>query len=319
MKINQSIRKIFFISLWVIIGAGITALLIAAIRIKREKVCKGSQIEINKTGDTDWFIDKNDIVQVMTKNGWDTITGKEIILFDLKKMETVLEKHRWIEDAQLFFDNKQLLQIKITERIPIARIFTVTGAGFYIDSNCVRLPVSGKMAARLPVFTGFPSDKAKLKRADRLLLNDIKLLSNYISQHPFWMAQIAQVDINSGRNFEVIPTIGNHIIEFGNASNYAEKFKKLFVFYRDVLSKAGMETYARIDVRYDRQIIGVRNNYLSKTDSVKHLKSVQYLIATSQKQEAVKNDSVITSGIEADRIKKHEVTSVDTGARYVKQ
>jgi cell division protein FtsQ len=54
---------------------------------------------------------------------------------------------------QLFFDNNEVLQVVIDEREPIARIFTVAGNSYYIDSSLERLPLSDKMSARLPVFT----------------------------------------------------------------------------------------------------------------------------------------------------------------------
>jgi cell division protein FtsQ len=291
MKIKQGIKRIFFISLWIVIGGGVTVLLIAAIRIKREKVCKGYKIEITNNTYGHWFIDKKTVEKLLTKNGRDTLNGKGIIHFDLKRMEALLEKNRWVRDAELFFDNKQILQVKITERVPIARIITSTGSGFYIDSSCARLPLSVKMATRLPVFTGFPSDKLKLKRSDRLLLEDIKEVSSYLLQEPFWMAQVAQIDITPGRNFEIIPTIGNHIIEFGNGSNCQEKFKRLLIFYMQVLSKAGMEKYTRINVQYDRQVIGVRNNYSTRADSLKLIKNVELLIASSQNIDFLKKDS----------------------------
>ncbi len=63
-----------------------------------------------------------------------------------------------------FFDNNMVLHAKISEREPVARIFTITGGSFYIDSSAHRMPLSDKMNVRIPVFTGFPTDKSKLKK-----------------------------------------------------------------------------------------------------------------------------------------------------------
>ena len=296
MKAGQQIRKILIISLWLVIGAGVTVLLIAAIRIKREKICNGFEIYI-KGGEGPGFVDKKDVAALLMKNGRDTLVGKKTRLFELQKMEVRLERDRWIQDAELFFDNNQVLQVKITERKPIARIITLTGMGFYIDSSCARLPLSDKMSAKVPVFTGFPSDKLNLKPIDRLLIRGIKKVSGYILNDPFWMAQVSQVDITPDRSFEIVPTIGNHIIDFGDGSNCEQKFKRLFIFYGQVLTKTGMEKYARINVQYEKQVIGVRNHYLSKTDSVKFVKSVEYMIASAQIIDSVRRDSLPTAGI----------------------
>jgi len=291
MKAKQHIRKFFIISLWMVIGTGVMVLLIAAIRIKREKVCKGYVITINGEKERQRFIDKKNVVQLLTKNGSETFKNKSLIDFNLQKMEARLEQHPWIDDAELFFDNNQVLQVKISEREPIARVITISGTSFYIDSSCARLPLSEKISARVPVFTAFPSDKVRLMPADKLLIKDIRKMSVYILNNPFWMAQVAQVDISSKRTFEIIPTIGNHIIEFGNAGNCESKFNRLLIFYGQVLSKTGMEKYARINVQYEKQIVGVRNTYLNKKDSLKFIKSVEDLVTSSQKMDSVKRDS----------------------------
>ncbi|MBK6829167.1 MAG: hypothetical protein IPG86_20990 [Chitinophagaceae bacterium] len=62
----------------------------------------------------------------------------------------------------------------VEEREPVARIFTSGGNTFYIDSSNTMLPLSEKFSARLPVFTGFPSEAKVLSKADSNLLNDIK-------------------------------------------------------------------------------------------------------------------------------------------------
>jgi cell division protein FtsQ len=297
LKLNNHIKKLLIITLWFVVGAGVMAVLIAAIRIKREKVCKGYVIKINDSTEQPWYIETKDIVRLLTRNSRDTLKGKRTREFDLQKMESRLEKGQWIKDAELFFDNNQVLQVKITERKPIARIITTSGAGFYIDSSCVRLPLPERISGRLPVFTGFPSDKTRLKTADKLLLKEIKKLSTYILSESFWMAQVSQVDITPKRTFEIIPTIGNHIIEFGDAGNYEVKFNRLLIFYKQVISKTGLERYSRINVQYDKQVIAVKNNYISKTDSLKFAKNVELLIASSRM-----NDTLRTASLEMTKI-----------------
>ena len=88
----------------------------------------------------------------------------------------------------------------IEEREPIARVFTLQGSSFYIDSSCMRLPLSDKLSARVPMFTSFPSDKKILSRPDSLVLNDVKQIAQYIQQDSFLMAQVAQIDITPQRH-----------------------------------------------------------------------------------------------------------------------
>lgn len=244
-------------------------LLVAAIRIKKNKVCQGFTIDINTSENGQWFIDKKDIVQLVTSNGTQTIAGRPLQSFDLQKMEMRLQRDPWVRDAELYFDSRETLHIRIDEREPVARIFTVTGSSFYIDSSGEHLPLSEKLSARVPVFTGFPADRKQLHGADSLLQVQVKQLGWFILQDQFWMSQIAQVEITPEKNFELVPTIGNHIIEFGNGNDYEKKFRRLMIFYRQVLRSTGMDRYPRINVQYAGQVIGIRPGVAgSRTDSV---------------------------------------------------
>lgn len=258
MSLSSTARKILFISLWCLVGSGLVLLLLAASRMRDERVCKGFKISINGDTKGQWFIDSNDIAKVLTGNNTFTIKNKSIRSFDLNKLESRLKNEVWIQDAEMYFDNTGILKVNVQERSPIARIFTPTGNSFYIDSFGHKLPLSDKMSPRLPVFTSFPSDAKKWKPADKKLIKQIKALSMYISSHPFWMAQVSQIDITPTREFELIPTVGNHVVEFGDASDCEAKFGRLFIFYKQVLAKAGMDKYQRIKVQFNNEIIGVK-------------------------------------------------------------
>lgn len=252
-----STKKILLFILWAAIGTVVLVFTVQAMHKQEDKTCRGYDIDIAGGSDS-WFIDKKDVLAVLTNDGAKVIRGRSLKSFDLRVMENRLEKSPWVRDAQLFFDNNDVLRVTITEARPIARIFTVTGNSFYIDTALQRLPLSAKVSARLPVFTSFPTDKERLGAADSTLMADIKAMSLYMAKDPLWMAQIAQVDIMPDRKFEMIPTIGRHVIEFGNGQDYEKKFRRLLIFYKDVLSKTGMDTYSRINVQFDRQVIGVR-------------------------------------------------------------
>jgi cell division protein FtsQ len=261
MRSSSHIRKILYISLWGLAATGLIVLLIAAMNSRGHQTCKGFEIDINSSSKGHWFVDKADIVRVLTNNNTTQVKNKSIKSFDLHRIEARLKRELWIRDAELFFDNNGILQVKVKEREPIARIFSSTGVSFYLDSSGQRLPLSDKMSARLPVFTGFPNDGKKIKATERKLVNDIKQLSLFLLNNPFWMAQVSQIDITPSKEFEMVPTIGNHLVEFGDGDNYEEKFHRLLVFYKQVLARSGMEKYKRIKVQYDKQVIGVKKEY----------------------------------------------------------
>lgn len=260
MSITSNIRRIIIICIWVIAGGGFVVLLVAAVNSRNHQVCMGYDIEIKNDASLPPFIDKKDIEKVLTANKTIVLKNKPVKTIDLGIVEARLKKEPWVKDAEIFFDNNEMLKVKIEQRQPIARIFSSSGGSFYIDSAGQRLPLSEKLSAKLPVFTGYPLESKKNRTpAERKLVQDIKDLSLFLLSDPFWMAQITQIDITPAKEFEMIPTVGNHVIEFGDATDHREKFEKLFTFYKKVLTKAGMNKYERLKVQYKDEVVAVKN------------------------------------------------------------
>lgn len=292
MKRGTKIRRILVAFIWCLLGVATLVLLGAAVRNKTGKTCSGFEININSSDKGLWFVDKKDVVNIITSKGDSTIGGKKMSDFNLRALETTLEKSSWIEDAQLFFDNNSVLQVIIREREPVARIFTTNGSSFYIDTSGTKLPLSEKTVTKLPVFTGFPVTGKKFLKKDSALARDVIALSLFISKSPFWQAQVAQVDIK-GRSFELVPLIGDQVIEFGTAEDHEEKFNKLLLFYRQVLSKVGMNKYTALRLQFDNQVVAVKKEgFISKSDSLKVISNIESMIADAHENELKMLDSV---------------------------
>jgi len=274
-----TIRKILFIAMWLCIGGGMLTLLLAAIGKKNDGVCKAYEIFITGSANNH-FVDEKDVEQTLLKNVKGTITGKAIALFDLHKLEQNLEHNSWINEAQLYFDNKDVLHVSVSEKEPVARVFTSGSNSFYIDSVGNKIPLSDKLSARVPVFTGFP-DKKKWDAADSSLLNDIKRTAIYINSNPFWSAQVAQIYITAERNFEMIPVVGNHIVKLGNGENINRKFNRLMVFYKQVLRKTGFDKYKVIDVQFKGQVVVSKYAGNPRVDSIQLRRNVEKMLRQS--------------------------------------
>ncbi len=285
------IKNMLLFTLWAALCAGTIMLLVAAIQKKDANQCTGIDINIKGVSNI-FFVDKNDILNTINSISDGRPMGKPTGSFNLKGIEMALQKNTWIKSAQLFFDNNERLQVNVLEREPVARVFTTMGTTFYIDSSVAMLPLSEKFSARLPVFTGFPSDKKVLLKADSNLLRDILTISMAIQQDSFDMAMIDQIDITAQRTFEMIPKFGNTIIVFGDAKNAADKLNKLRIFYKEVVVKAGWNKYSEINVRYDNQVVAKRKG----ADEVKadSLRTLQLMKALAVNAERMAGDSLQT-------------------------
>lgn len=264
--------------MWVAIGGGMLTLLLAAIGKQNKDVCKGYEITIKGERTKDFFVDNSDIAGMLKYAAKKDLKGEPRSSINLAEIEASLEKNPWIKDAQLYFDNKGMLRVSVTEREPIARIFTSGGRSFYLDAENHAMPLTERAVAQVPVFTGFP-DKRNWSKTDSLLVQDINATATFINNNSFWKSQVAQVNIvaDCGAGcwqFEITPVVGNHIVKLGNGKSIEKKMNRLFVFYKQVLAKAGFDKYKIIDVRFNGQVVGTRrpasgNSRLSAVDQMK--------------------------------------------------
>ncbi len=258
------------------------SLLIAAIGKKNKEDCTGYTIAI-KGSEENYFLDADDINNLLRSGAGAEVKGKKISEINLKKLEQSLRDHIWIRKAEMWFDNRNVLHVEVYEREPVARIFTTSGNSFYIDSTIKKLPLSDRRTARVPMFTGF-IDKKVYSAKDSLLLTDVKNIATYIKNDPFWMSQVSQVDI-TGQRFELSPVVGDHLIKLGDANDLDKKFNRLMVFYKQVLAQKGFDSYSAIDVQYNGQVVGTRRGTVkSKVDTVMLKKKIDEMLKQVQKQ-----------------------------------
>ena len=162
------------------------------------------------------------------------------------------------------------------------------------------MPLSDKMSIEVPVFSNFPEREFLLEK-DKLLLEDIKATAEFILNDPFWMSQVAQINIAGEKNFEMVPLVGNHIVKLGNGEGIEKKFHRLFVFYKEILSKTGFNEYRTIDVQYAGQVVADKGKTMSKVDMAQLKKNVDKLLLEAQKMES---DTTFTTNLIVEKLKQ---------------
>ena len=290
MRWKQKIKT----AIWAALGLGCMVLLFAATKKKDALPCKKINIEM-KGAEGNFFINKADILAALKQEG----LAEDVAIneMNIKDAEAALNKNPWIKNAELFINNKQQLTVSIEERQPVARLFTVDGASFYIDSSALRLPANGSVA-RVPVFTSFPSSKKKLSSPDSLVLDDVKQIATFIAADSFWNAQVSQINITPQRTYQIIPVIGNQLILLGDADSLQKKFNKLFIFYKDVWGKIGFEKYAVLDISFDNQLVAVRRG--EKLTGMDTSAALKRMMNTEQRMNSLMNDTNYSALVKID-------------------
>lgn len=257
-KGKRIIKKalIAVVSLAMIVG--FIVLFISASKDRNKAVCRAVEVQVENQGEI-LYIDKAAIKSYIIRNKALNPIGKQLSELNIKEITDAIGKFPWVKNTEVYVDNDNVLRINMTERVPIARVFADDGSSYYLDGGGTLLPANPGDAISVPVFTGF-TGLQKNNTTDSLLISQMVAMTQYISSKPFWNAQIAQININSNNQFELIPTVGNALIEFGSGEHIENKLNKLLTFYRKGLNNVGWGYYDTIDLRYEGQVIATRRN-----------------------------------------------------------
>lgn len=251
-KWQQIVIKI----LWSIAAAALILLFVVSWKAKSEKLLTYIQIELVGERAEALFMDEIAIRVILNEQG--VQVGMPIEKINLTQLEKFIEKTEWVKNAEFFINNKLVLEVKIEQRIPIARIFTASGSSFYIDNEGTRLPLKQLTVLNLPVFTGFPTDQLKLSKPDSVLLKDVLFFAKTIQKDSFFMAQVAQVNIEPNGTFQMVPTLGDHLVLLGTVDQLEDKLNRLFTFYKKVWLGSGVNAYQYIDCRFNQQVVALK-------------------------------------------------------------
>ncbi len=290
---QQSLKRKLITAVWLSVTIAGMVLLGAAASKKSTKLCKGIVVEI-EGGDDHFFVDENEVMQLLNANG--SLSQRPVESINLLMLEKRLENNRWIRNAELYIDNKQIVQVRVEENEPVARVFTRGGYQYYIDSSCNKLPLSNRLSARVPMITNFPSDRTRWSRLDSNLMASLKEMALYINKVPFWKAQVAQLNVNDNREIEMFATIGNHVVLLGKPEQSEEKFNRLFSFYKQVWAKVGLEKYETIDVRFTGQVVAVKKGAAAAALAIDSVKAKQAVDNMLQAEKSSDIATIVQSG-----------------------
>lgn len=220
------------------------------------RTVKSTLVRINYEADN-YFVDEADIIRTLTLNDADQIVGKKYRDIDLKNLELRLESIKFVEDAQISADHKGTLMVEIVQSKPIARIVNQNGPHAYIGSNATALSTSDKFTSRVLIIDG--PFAPRLMKENYLLTDSIGSqyfeVIQYIDQHEYWKKMISQISLQANGNIILQPQIGDYVIQFGKPVDIEHKFKKIDIFYKDILPMKGWDAYKSVNVSFNNQIV----------------------------------------------------------------
>ncbi len=251
MKTKFSIRKEIKVAVAIL---SLFFLIAFSERKQGGAVCKDIVVELDNLSENH-FLDEADVLHLVEGSG-EPVKGVGINRIKLKEIEKKLKYDKHILDAELFGDLKGNLIVNVELRRPIARIVQSDAPDAYIAEDGVIMPVSEKYTARVVLISG--AVKQLLESEDLNSTEEGKQLMamiEFINDDPFWKAQVAQLDIQKNGKVVIYPQVTGQLVEFGKPENLEVKFKKLMVFYKEILPTRGWTRYERVNLEYEGQVV----------------------------------------------------------------
>lgn len=259
-------KKLAAIVAIIIALAGLAVLVSFIGTEQRSTVCRSMKVDINYNGQ-DPLISEDElsglIMEVM-----DSIQGTRLSEIDLAGLEAVVNDVDCIEKADVFSSLQGDIVVRAVQRKPLVRIVNVSGNSFLIDRQGCMIANNYAHPVRLPVANGFISGKyeknTRLRKwtdgmipeiTDSTDLEVIYNLALEIESDPFLSAQVDQIYLTKKKEIELIPKLGRHVVEFGDASDIKAKFSRLKTFYQHGMTTTGWNKYKRISVEFSNQVV----------------------------------------------------------------
>lgn len=202
------------------------------------------------------YLDEKDVYKLMRLD-MDNLRGASLSQLNFREIEQRIRQNPYVDDAELFSDLKGNLIVNVSLRRPAARIVQSEGPDAYIAEDGTIMPVSDRFTSRVILVSGdFMPKLLKLDNVreieEGMMLTD---MLEMIRGDAFWNAQIAQIDINAKGKAVLYPQVGDETIEFGKPDDLERKFRKLKIFYKEILPRVGWNKYDRINVEYEGQVV----------------------------------------------------------------
>ncbi|PVY41160.1 cell division protein FtsQ [Pontibacter virosus] len=251
MGLNSKIKSLIFACCSVVTIAALAGF---ASSRQNEKKCEKVSITIDNEYNN-YFIGEEEVRDLLTREGERKLEGLPNQQIDLKNLEKRIEAHSFVKEAEVFKALDGNIQVSIKQNRPIARIIR-PDQDVYIDAEGNMLPLSERYTARVIPITKTQSSRPFGRDFFQDSTGQAYLsLLRFIETDQFWKAQLAQMHIDEKGRISFLPQVGEHTIEFGKPDEAEQKFKKLMVFYKEVLPVMGWDKYKRVNVEYEDQII----------------------------------------------------------------
>lgn len=235
--------------------------LLAAVEKRTDvRTCRRVVVLIDDGKPQHGFVTTADVRSLLAAEGG-ALVGKRLEQLDLKALEARVRSNGLVRECQVATDLSGVLNVRVWQHRPIARLVERGGsadADGYLNAEGDLLPLSDHYTARVLLVSGPYFERLPNLRAKRH--QDLRALLGLLAADPFWNAQIAQAVVERDGSVTLLPTVGAHEIALGPPTDLEAKFRKLKLFYAQILPVRGWDAYQRVSVAFKNQVVCEESN-----------------------------------------------------------
>jgi cell division protein FtsQ len=215
-----------------------------AFALNRNNKRKIEKIKVEFQGDNKMFLTHEMVNNLLIQNlkQASTIQKEQVDLMDL---ESVLENHPFIEQAEVFASEDGMLITKVQQKSPIARMVN-NSRNFYVDKNGNIFELSSVYSARVPLVKGIIKNEFKKGFIGAL---------NEINKDDFLKKNIIAIEVLKDGSLKMIPREYDYEIIFGKPILIEKKFKNYKAFYQFATRDTLLDKYKSINLMFTQQVV----------------------------------------------------------------
>lgn len=201
-----------------------------------------SEVNLHFTNSENLYLTEEAVNKLLIQNKVKVRSiGKETL--DLHRVETLLEGHAMVENAEVFMTVDGKLGAEITQRKPLARV--MGRAPYYLDRNGLKMPLSEYYSARVPIITGVSEE----------LLPEVFPLATYVRKDEFLTKHVTEINRLSNGKYTLRLRQLDFVVLFGAVQDIETKILNFKAFYQKAMKDEKLNAYKKVDLQFGDQVV----------------------------------------------------------------
>jgi cell division protein FtsQ len=194
-------------------------------------------------GENKLFITDQTVSKLLIQNQR-PLTEQPKDIIDLNELEVALNSNSMIKKAEVFMSVEGELYTEIEQKRPIARVSS--NASYYIDDDGSYMPLSSNYTARVPLVTG---------NVNKDSLETVYEFASAVDQDEFLKKHVIEIRQNDDNTIDFRIRKSDFTVHLGTLIKLDKKINNFKAFYQKAFKDKILETYTRVDLKFDKQVI----------------------------------------------------------------